>query len=304
MTLDELKQRQSWTFDQKLDHAVATVENFFSRLDGRCFVSFSGGKDSTVLLDLVRRFVDKNCPAVFCNTGAEYPDVVKFVHSFENVKIIKPATTFKEVIEQRGFPLISKETARYIRQARHTKSEKLRELRLHQNPKDGKRFGYIPKKWQFLVQKKFDVSEECCEALKKRPFRKFCKETKLRPLIATTVDESRLRMEAYIRRGGCSTFAENKEASYPLSIFSESDIWQYIRKFDLRLCDLYSKGFVRTGCMACGFGAHINKDRFFLLNRTCPRVAKKILNYENHGTKYKDALLLCGVDLPAELLDL
>ena len=235
MTLEDLKQRQSWTFDQKLDHAVATVENFFSRLDGRCFVSFSGGKDSTVLLDLCRRFVDKNMLAVFCNTGAEYPDVVNFVHSIDNVKIIKPASTFKEVIEQRGFPLISKETARYIRQARHTKSEKLRELRLHQNPIEGKRFGYIPKKWQFLVQKNFDVSEECCEVLKKRPFRKFCKEMKLRPMIATTVDESRLRMEAYIRRGGCSTFAENKEASYPLSIFSEGDIWHYIRKFDLRL---------------------------------------------------------------------
>ena len=82
MTLEELKQRQSWTFDQKLDHAVATVENFCSRLQGRVFVSFSGGKDSTVLLDLCRRFVDKNMLAVFCNTGAEYPDVVKFVTSF------------------------------------------------------------------------------------------------------------------------------------------------------------------------------------------------------------------------------
>lgn len=302
MTIQELHERQAWSFDQKLDHAVATVENFCSRLQGRVFVSFSGGKDSTVLLDLCRRFVDKNMMAVFCNTGAEYPDVVKFVLSFDNVKIIKPASTFKEVLEQRGFPLISKETARYIRQARHTNSDKLRELRLH--PREGKRFGYIPKKWQFLVQKNFDVSEECCEVLKKRPFRKFCKEMKLRPLIATTVDESRLRMEAYIRRGGCSTFAENKEASYPLSIFSESDIYEYIHKFDLRLCDLYKKGFVRTGCMACGFGAHIDKERFNLLNKTCPRVAKKILCYENHGTKYKDALLAAGCTLPHELLDL
>ena len=36
MTLEELKKRQSWTFDQKLDHAVATAENFFSRLDTLC----------------------------------------------------------------------------------------------------------------------------------------------------------------------------------------------------------------------------------------------------------------------------
>ena len=84
-----------------------------------------------MLLDLVRRFVDKNCPAVFCNTGAEYPDVVTFVHSFDNVIIIKPEHTFKEIIEQRGFPLVSKEQSRYIRQARHTKSDKLRAMRLN-----------------------------------------------------------------------------------------------------------------------------------------------------------------------------
>lgn len=303
MTLEELKQRQSWTFDQKLDHAVATVENFFSRLDGRCFVSFSGGKDSTVLLDLVRRFVDKNCPAVFCNTGAEYPDVVNFVHSFDNVIIIKPKQTFKEVIEQRGFPLVSKEQSRYIRQARHTNSDKLRAMRLNADG-EKRKFGIISKKWRHLVHERFDVSEECCDILKKRPFKKFCKERNLRPLIATTCDESLLRAEMYVRRGGCSSFEKNKEASYPLSIFLDSDIYEYIHKFDLQLCDLYKKGFVRTGCMACGFGAHIDKERFNLLNKTCPRVAKKILCYENHGTKYKDALVAAGCSLPRELLDL
>ena len=303
MTLEELKKRQSWTFDQKLDHAVATVENFFSRLDGRCFVSFSGGKDSTVLLDLVRRFVDKNCPAVFCNTGAEYPDVVSFVHTFDNVIIIKPEHTFKEIIEQRGFPLVSKEQSRYIRQARHTKSEKLRAMRLNVDGQKRK-FGIISKKWRYLVHQPYDVSEECCDILKKRPFKKFCKERNLRPLIATTCDESLLRAEMYVRRGGCSSFEKDKEASYPLSIFLDSDIYEYIHKFNLQLCDLYKKGFVRTGCMACGFGAHIDKERFNLLNKTCPRVAKKILSYENHGTKYKDALVAAGCCLPAELLDL
>ena len=303
MTLEELKKRQSWTFDQKLDHAVATVENFFSRLDGRCFVSFSGGKDSTVLLDLVRRFVDKNCPAVFCNTGAEYPDVVHFVHSFDNVIIIKPAQTFKQVIEQRGFPLVSKEQSHYIRQARHTKSEKLRALRLNIDG-EKRKFGFISKKWRYLVHERYDVSEECCDILKKRPFKKYCRETGTRPMIATTCDESMLRMEQYLRRGGCSTFEKNKEASYPLSIWTDQDIYTYIDKFNLRLCDLYAKGFVRTGCMVCGFGAHIDKERFNLLNKTCPRVAKKILCYENHGTKYKDALLAAGCSLPHELLDL
>lgn len=302
MTIDDLKERQKWSFDQKLDHAVATVENFCSRLQGRVFVSFSGGKDSTVLLDLTRRFVDKNCKAVFCNTGAEYPDVVRFVRQTDNVTIIKPQETFKNILETRGFPLISKEQARYIRQARHTKSDKLRSLRLGEMDKN-KRFGIIAKKWRFLVKAPFDVSEECCDILKKRPFKKYCKETGTRPMIATTCDESMLRMEQYVRRGGCSTFEKNKEASFPMSIWTDQDIYTYIDKFNLRLCDLYAKGFVRTGCMSCGFGAHIDKNRFGLFFRTCPRIAQKILAYENHGITYKAALRSCGVSLPAELLD-
>ena len=302
MTIEELKERQKWSFDQKLDHTVGTIEHFYALLHGKVFVSFSGGKDSTVLLDLTRRFVDKNCKAVFCNTGAEYPDVVRFVRQTDNVTIIKPQETFKNILETRGFPLISKEQARYIRQARHTKSDKLRSLRLGEMDKN-KRFGIIAKKWRFLVKAPFDVSEECCDILKKRPFKKYCKETGTRPMIATTCDESMLRMEQYVRRGGCSTFEKNKEASYPLSIWTDQDIYTYIDKFNLRLCDLYAKGFVRTGCMSCGFGAHIDKNRFGLFFRTCPRIAKKILAYENHGITYKAALRSCGVPLPAELLD-
>ena len=302
MTIEELKDRQKWTFEQKLDHTVGTIEHFYAQLNGRVFVSFSGGKDSTVLLDLTRRFVDKNCKAVFCNTGAEYPDVVRFVRQTDNVTIIKPQETFKHILETRGFPLISKEQARYIRQARHTKSDKLRTLRLGEMDKN-KRFGIIAKKWRFLVKAPFDVSEECCEILKKRPFKKYCRETGTRPMIATTCDESMLRMEQYVSRGGCSTFEKNKEASYPLSIWTDADIYAYIDKFNIKLCDLYAKGFARTGCMSCGFGAHIDKNRFGLFFRTCPRIAKKILAYENHGITYKAALRSCGVLLPAELLD-
>lgn len=295
MTLDELRARQKWSFDQKLDHAVATVETFLNRV-GPAFVSFSGGKDSTVLLDLCRRFISKDFPAVFCNTGAEYPDVVKFVHSIECVTVIKPTLTFREVLETRGFPLVSKEQSRYIRQARHTKSEHLRQKRLGIIEPE-KRLGQIYKCWQYLVNAPYDCSEECCEILKKRPFRKYCKASGQRPIIATTCDESSIRSEAYIRRGGCNSFEKNKEASYPLSIWTDKDIWEYVDKFNLRLCDLYKKGFKRTGCMCCGFGAH-HDNRIIKFAETCPNVAKKILTYENHGTKYIDALRAACVAVP------
>lgn len=83
MTIQELNTRQGWTLSQKIDHAVGTVEAFLSRTGKVPYVSFSGGKDSTVLLDIVRRFVDRDIKAVFCNTGNEYPEIVRFVRSTE-----------------------------------------------------------------------------------------------------------------------------------------------------------------------------------------------------------------------------
>ena len=64
MTYDELKYRQTWILEQKIDHAVATVDFFLSQTGGKGYISFSGGKDSTVMLDIIRRYVDKNIPAV------------------------------------------------------------------------------------------------------------------------------------------------------------------------------------------------------------------------------------------------
>lgn len=203
MTIQELEARQKWTLNQKIDHAVGTVEAFIAKTGKTPYVSFSGGKDSTVLLDLVRRFVDKDIKAVFCNTGNEYPEIVRFVRSTENVTIIRPEITFKQVISRYGFPLISKEQAHGIRQAKTTKSEKLLSIRLHgSDTKKGYRSGKIADRWQFLIKERFDVSEQCCEYLKKRPFARYNRETGEVPILGVMAGESDLRKRQYIRRGG------------------------------------------------------------------------------------------------------
>ena len=63
------------------------------------YISFSGGKDSTVLLDIARKMYP-GIKAVFINTGLEYPEIVKFVQTFDNVDIIRPKMNFRQVIEQ------------------------------------------------------------------------------------------------------------------------------------------------------------------------------------------------------------
>lgn len=178
MDIQTLQERQRWTLEQKIDHAVATVENYIAKTGKTPYVSFSGGKDSTVLLDLVRRFVDSSIKGVFCNTGNEFPEIVRFVRSTHNVIIIRPNLSVRKVLSTYGFPLISKEQAHGIRQARTTKSKKLLNIRLYGTDKNkGYISGKIADKWQPLIYAPFTISEMCCDCLKKKPFKLYQKET-------------------------------------------------------------------------------------------------------------------------------
>ncbi|GHT06370.1 hypothetical protein AGMMS49525_14570 [Bacteroidia bacterium] len=295
MTYEELKYRQSWTLEQKIDHAVGVVSTFLARLNNQAYISFSGGKDSTVMLDIIKRFVDKTIPVVFCNTGNEFPEILQFVRQTENVTVIRPEIHIKQIIDKYGFPLISKEQSQYIRQAKHTNSEKLRNIRLYGSING---IGKIAERWKFLINAPFDVSEKCCYFLKKKPFAKFQKQTGLFPIIGTMASESRLRFQKWLKHG-CNSFETNLIASYPLSIWTEADIWAYIHKFNLPYSPIYNMGIKRTGCVVCGFGCHIKGDRrFFFLKETKPKIYEHFMQMENNGISYRDALQFCGIDFP------
>lgn len=301
MDIQTLQERQKWTLEQKIDHSVGTIESFIARTGKRPYVSFSGGRDSTVLLDICRRFVDKDMKAVFDNTGNEFPEIVKFVRQFENVTIISPKLNIREVISKIGFPLISKEVAKGIRDAKTTKSEKLLKIRLFgTDSAKGYISGKIPNKWQFLIKEPFMVSEKCCDVLKKRPLARYQRETGEVPIIGTMAQESKARQQLYIRRGGCNSFKDGHLASYPLSIWTETDIKAYIQKFDIPICSLYShEECQRTGCMFCGFGAHLEKSsRFSFLYRLHPEIYKAVMRYENNGVTYREALRKLHIELP------
>lgn len=302
MTTEELHIRRSWTLYQKIDHAIGAIESFIS-LSGKVpYVGFSGGTDSTVLLDIVRRFINRDIKAVYCNTGNEWPEIVKCVRQTENVIIIRPEMTVKQVLDKYGFPLISKEQAQNIREAKHTKSEALLYKRLNGSKNSRYKSGKISDCWQFLINAKFEVSEKCCACLKKRPFYKYEKETGEAPILGIMTEESELRSSQYIRRGGCNSFT-GRLASYPISIFTERDIWEYKNKFKISFSPIYDiPGVKQTGCMFCGFGAHLEKNfsRFELLYDLHPKAYSLFMDYQNNGITYREALRTVGIQLPDE----
>lgn len=158
----KLKQLQCLDLNSKIKLAEKRIRDWHEMNDGNVCVSFSGGKDSTVLLHLVRS-IFPDVPAVFCNTGLEYPEVVRHVHSIDNVTIIRPEMTYKEVLEKYGYPLVTKSIANKIELYRNTKSEKVRQNLLNKNLP----MYYISAKWQRLIESDLKISAKCCDIMKK-----------------------------------------------------------------------------------------------------------------------------------------
>ena len=116
-TQQELAQYQSLPLKAKILMSQQRIRDWYRYFGGEVYVSFSGGKDSTVLLDLVREMYSE-VPAVFVDTGLEYPEIKEFVKSKENVTILRPKMSFREVIEKYGYPVIGKEVATRIEYAK------------------------------------------------------------------------------------------------------------------------------------------------------------------------------------------
>ena len=128
-TLDELHQWQALPLSIKIRMTQERIRAWVNEYgeDG-VYVSFSGGKDSTVLLDIVRnRCGYKDVPAVFVDTGLEYPEIREFVKTFENVIWLKPKLTFKQTIEKYGYPFISKEVSECVQGAKRYLTSILKE---------------------------------------------------------------------------------------------------------------------------------------------------------------------------------
>ena len=292
-----LKERQSWSLETKIDHTLGAIDSFLAYCrehERNPYVSFSGGLNSTVLLHLARRVFGQDIKGVFCSTGNEFPEIVRFVRKTPNVEIIHPALTPRQVMEQYGFPLVSKEQAQAVRNIRTTGSEKLIKKRL------GNSIGSLSSRWRYLLDEPYMTSEKCCEMLKKRPFRHYNSSTKSLGMVGTMAGESKLRQTQYIRRGGCNSFDEDpsKVHSAPLSIWTGSDCWEYVRKYNVPYCEIYDvPGIERTGCVFCGFGAHLSPARFYILRNRYPKLFNMCMNYTNNGCTFKYALYRMGVNL-------
>ena len=284
MNIEELKTMQNYPLWMKVEKTKQRIREWYEYYNGEVYVSFSGGKDSTVLLHIART-IYPDIEAVFSDTGLEYPEIKEFVKTFDNVTIVRPDMSFKQVIEQKGYPVVSKSVANCVRYASKNIAEGKDTLRVRQlrGLEKGSRFN--KGKWGFLLDAPFKISDDCCNQLKKKPLHKFNKVSGKYPMVATLAEEGDQRFFAYLQTGG-NSFKQGK--SQPMGFWTEQDIYQYIVENNLQIASVYgdivkdntgkymTTKEERTGCIFCAFGVHLEKspNRFERMRESHPQLHK------------------------------
>ena len=296
-TIDDLRQMQSLPLSAKILMTKNRIRDWYEYFDGQVYVSFSGGKDSTVLLHIARELYP-DIEAVFVNTGLEYPEIRKFVKTFDNVTILRPKMRFDEVIRKYGYPLISKSVANCVRGAKLGQQSRINLLNGKDVDGSDRKSKFSKAKYKPLLNVDFEISDMCCDVMKKKPSYDFRKRTGKKPILATMAQESMLREKNWYK-SDCNAFDNKHPQSAPMSFWTEQDVLQYIKENNIPIASVYgdvvykdedgfmyqdsicggklcTTGCARTGCIFCAFGAHLDergggRSRFERLKETHPK---------------------------------
>ena len=200
---------------------------------------------------------------------------------------------------------------------------RLKRMRGELKDKDGKKSKFNHERYAFFLDAPFEISDRCCNVMKKNPVHAYERETHRNPFLATMAEESSLRLQKWLHEG-CNAFESKHPHSKPMSFWTEQDVLRYIKENNIPICSVYgdiipdsgeemegqmdisdlglakdirplkTTGCNRTGCMFCGFGCHLEKEgegRFERMKITHPKVYDYLMrSKEEGGLNYKEII--------------
>jgi hypothetical protein len=305
MTIDEFLQKQSLPYEAKVVHARQRAWEFYDKIVGEyganCHVSV-GGLDSITLLVFLRS-IGIDVPAISVSIAEDKGN--QKVHRLLGVQSIKPYKSKVQVLNELGFPVISKAKANKIEYLLNPDADKTTFIHAIMTGDMGEQGGYkhsnrikLPDKWIKLFggnyaehrpdleckAPDFKVSAKCCHYIKEKPCDDWAKEHNSYPYLGLMASEGGQREMALIKNG-CNYYGKQTIRSCPFAIFTRQDLLRLALNLNVPIPSaygeikeksdgtLYTTRAQRTGCTMCGFGIHIEKrpHRFDRLREDNPK---------------------------------
>lgn len=229
------------------------------------YISFSGGKDSTILHYLIDMTLPNNkIPRVYANTGIEYTYIYNFVKKLaskdDRFEIIAPSQNIKKMLEEKGYPFKSKDHSNKLgRWKNGNRADYLLYYRYGEGKTKSKFKCPDILKYQFEEELPFKIDDSCCKEMKKKPFHKWQKENN------KSIAITGMRREEGGQRVAMNCIVTKKDEVikfHPLAVVSEE--WEdwFVEKYQIELCELYYPpyNFKRTGCKGCPFAINLQHE--------------------------------------------
>ena len=282
------EQRMALPYRQKVNLAKRRIIQWADVCEenGKSYAVSVGGLDSITLLALVRQTLGADVPGI--SVSALEDKSIQTVHKEMGVIRIAPAKNKVQVLQEYGFPVVSKLAAAKIARLQ-TPGDTSPIVKAYMTGDMGAWGGFghnerfkLPDKWVELFGglykdfrpdlpckcAPFKVSDQCCYWLKELPVQEYQEAHQIWPFLGLMQSEGGRRQYS-LRMHGCNYVGENTARSCPFNYFTRQDLLQLALELKIHVPEIYGEivrdqdgnlrttGAQRTGCSMCGFGLHM-----------------------------------------------